>query len=103
MVNKSLSSIPDSRLSLNEIKDLLELYITPFKEMVIKFNTKKHMKISKTKAINILIATLNKEQLSDLLNQLQLINKKRWSDTIYLKYILTGLLFTEVEKFKLEA
>ncbi|RFU61508.1 hypothetical protein [Bacillus sp. V59.32b] len=81
----------DDMLTTNEIKDLLGIYISPFKEMEIKSNVRE-VTISKTKAINLLCDNLSKEQLNDLLLQLELVSKKNLDDYVYMKYILTGVL-----------
>ncbi|WP_419882989.1 hypothetical protein ACN6MY_04945 [Peribacillus sp. B-H-3] len=91
------------RLTTNEMKDLLTLYISPFKEMAIKANRKEHIKISKTKAINLLLTHLSKEQLNDLLVNLQYISKKNLNDCMYLQYILTGIVFNDLHNIKKEA
>jgi hypothetical protein len=89
-----ISSYSDNQLTTFEIKDLLNLYITPFKDMSIN-TSEEPVTISRTKAISLLLDRLNKKQLYELLNQLQLIHKKNLNDLSYIQYILIAVMSQE--------
>ncbi|PLT33503.1 hypothetical protein [Bacillus sp. V5-8f] len=80
-------------ITINELKDLLFTYISPFKDMVITTPTQE-FNLSKAKSIKLLLKQLSKDQLKELILQLELLQSKNMKDTMYLKYILTAILFT---------
>ncbi|MGD6894373.1 hypothetical protein [Bacillus infantis] len=93
------SSFSDNQLTTFEIKDLLTLYITPFKDMCIN-TPEESVRINRTKAINLLLERLSKKQLYELLNQLQLIHKKNQNDLYYIQYILIAVMSLEAGRKK---
>ncbi|MGD6842928.1 hypothetical protein ACQCVH_10465 [Bacillus infantis] len=93
------STFSDNHLTTFEIKDLLTVYITPFKDMCIN-TPEESVIINRTKAINLLLERLNKKQLYELLNQLQLIHKKNLNDLYYIQYILIAVMSREAGRKK---
>ncbi|MBM7690873.1 hypothetical protein JOC77_000276 [Peribacillus deserti] len=81
-----------TRLTRNELKDILDDSISSFKDLSIKVAEQNEVKLSKVRATNILLDGLNKHQLVDIINQLYLINQRNSNEISFLKFILTGLL-----------
>ncbi|MFP7442294.1 MULTISPECIES: hypothetical protein [Bacillus] len=93
---KEPSGIPyDGMLTTNEIKDLLSMYITPFRDMCIRTSEQSEVKISKGRAISLMLDKLSKVQLNELINQLYLMRKKRQNELCYIQYILIAILGRE--------
>ncbi|WP_409295750.1 hypothetical protein V1498_20005 [Peribacillus sp. SCS-26] len=83
---------PGTRLTRNELKDILDDCITGFRDLEIKVPGQEEVRLSKVRATKILLDRLEKDQLIEIINQLYLINLRNSSELSFLKFILTGLL-----------
>ncbi|PLT31055.1 hypothetical protein [Peribacillus deserti] len=88
---------PGTRLTRNELKDILEDSISSFRDLSIKIAEENEVKLTKGRATNILLDGCNKNQLVEIINQLYLINQRNSNEISFLKCILTGLLSEQLK------
>ncbi|MGE8203105.1 hypothetical protein ACQKP0_00865 [Heyndrickxia sp. NPDC080065] len=87
------------RISLNQIKGLLNTYIRPVKGLKIKTNDGDRFEVNNETLINHLLVNLNRNQLLELLHMLQIISNRKSNIQHYLEYILQGISIGDTRKF----
>lgn len=79
------------RISLNQIKGLLNTYIRPLKGLKVRSSEGDLFEVNTETLIQLLLANLSRNQLLELLHMFQIINKRKSNIQHYLEYILQGV------------
>ncbi|MGE6257998.1 hypothetical protein ACQKCU_08830 [Heyndrickxia sporothermodurans] len=79
------------RISLNQIKGLLNTYIRPLSGLKVRSSEGELLEVNAETLISLLINNLQRTQLLELLHMFQIIRKRKSNIQHYLEYILQGI------------
>ncbi|QQZ08818.1 hypothetical protein [Heyndrickxia vini] len=83
------------RISLNQLKGLLKMYITPLSGLKIRTKDGELFEVNTETIINVLVTHLSRTQLLELLHMFQIIKKRKSNIKHYFEYILQGIVFKD--------